>query len=211
MAEGVNLAENRRRRGRWRGYNATYVRQTRGCGYRLFDPDKGANIPRIGVQIFEPYRDLLSPRWLRSVVQQTLSVETSSTSQDVSLVIADDETVRELNDRHRGLDEHTDVLSFSFSHWGEYYGQEGRTPGRAEDFDFVMPGEAQAGLGEVVISYPQLERQARQAGHSAERECAILVAHGVLHLLGYDHQDDGQEIEMKGLEAAVVDRVLTDE
>ena len=145
------------------------------------------------------------------MVQQTLSLEASSPSQTVSLVVADDETVRELNDRHRGLDEHTDVLSFSFSHGGEYYGQQVPDSGRAEEFDFIMPVETQAGLGEVVISYPQLERQARQAGHSAQRECALLVAHGVLHLLGYDHQDDDQEVEMKALEAAVVDRMLTDE
>ena len=112
------------------------------------------------------------------------------------------DVVRELNRQHRGLDENTDVLSFSFAHEGEYYGEEERgAPGA--DFHFVLPpGENDdRSLGEVIISYPQTIRQAEASGHPVERELTILLVHGVLHLLGYDHEVPDDEAMMKAATA----------
>ena len=63
-----------------------------------------------------------------------------------------------------------------------------------------MPPDGRSHLGEVVVSYPRTLEQAREHGHQAERELALLVAHGVLHLLGYDHQGDVAAMEMQAQE-----------
>ncbi len=132
-------------------------------------------------------------------------------SEAVSIVIADDATVRDLNSRYRGLDENTDVLSFAFGHQGEYYGEAGPVYELSDDAGFVTPPGAVSGLGEVIVSYPQMARQAQESGHSLEREMAHLVAHGVLHLLGYDHMEAEDEAIMKAKESNVLAQVLRDE
>ncbi len=77
--------------------------------------------------------------------------------------------MRSLNRRYRGIDRTTDVLSFSF---------------REGAFADLRPDI----LGDIVISVPQAERQARQAGHPFAREVELLLVHGLVHLLGYDHE-----------------------
>ena len=74
----------------------------------------------------------------------------------------------------------------------------------------MPPGEAE-GLGEVIISYPQAERQAQAAGHSVVRELAHLLAHGILHLLGYDHLKVEDEAVMQAKEADVPAQVLNED
>jgi probable rRNA maturation factor len=64
----------------------------------------------------------------------------------------------------------------------------------------LPPGESEP-LGEVIVSYPQAQRQAEGVGHSLERELTVLLIHGVLHLLGHDHMEPGDEAIMKPLEA----------
>jgi rRNA maturation RNase YbeY len=84
--------------------------------------------------------------------------------------------MRSLNRRYRGLDRTTDVLSFSL--------REGK-------FSYIQP----ALLGDIVIAVPVAVRQAREQGHSLHREIERLLVHGLLHLLGYDHERDGKEAE----------------
>ena len=115
----------------------------------------------------------------------------------LSVVVADDETLRELNRRFRGLDEVTDVLSF-----GEH-GEPAVEEGAAPAFP-AAPGEAPS-LGEVVVSYPLAERQAGEHNVGVEEEVALLVVHGALHLLGYDHAEPDEEAEMKALEVKALD------
>ena len=165
--------------------------------------------PSLSVQVFDEYRDLLSEHWLQAVVERTLSLETDRLSLPVGVVIADDDTVRDLNKRHRGLDENTDVLSFSFDHSGEYYGDAPKSSDGA--VDFVTPPGWSSGLGEVVISYPQARRQALESGRDTTVELAHLLAHGVLHLLGYDHVAPEEEAAMKAREAEVLARTVEDE
>ena len=127
---------------------------------------------------------------------------------DLSIVIADDETVRDLNRRHRGLDENTDVLSFSFIHQGEYHG-DGEAPTSFSEVEpFAMPPGQPPGLGEVIVSYPQAVRQAEESTHALDQEMARLVAHGVLHLLGYDHVEPEDEALMRSEEKAVLARAV---
>jgi probable rRNA maturation factor len=89
-------------------------------------------------------------------------------------------TIQRLNAEHRHLDSVTDVLSFPLAEAG-----------------FVLPEGEPVNLGDVVVAYPRAVAQADEYGHSVEREVAYLVAHGVLHVLGYDHEDDAERERMR--------------
>jgi probable rRNA maturation factor len=99
---------------------------------------------------------------------------------EVSVLLTDDTTVHSLNLKYRGKDRPTDVLSFS--QWNAH-DQEAR-------------GDRHV-LGDVVISVETAERQALQAGHTLQSELELLIAHGVLHLLGYDDETDEGAEEMR--------------
>lgn len=171
---------------------------------------------RIRVQVFDEFREACSESRLEQTAEQTLHAASESRARTdtpgscLDVVVADDETVRRLNLEYRGLDQTTDVLAFSFEHEGEYMGADS-PPVSADDFDFILPPREETWLGEVIISYPQAVRQARQSGRDEGRELTALLVHGVLHLLGYDHVDPAQEAAMKALESLILDRVMSDE
>lgn len=154
--------------------------------------------PGISIQVLDDFADLVNEVDLTEAVAAALVAGSVEDDANVSVVIADDELVRELNDTHRGLDEHTDVLAFSFTHEGDYYGEERQQV--VVDQDFVLPPGESEPLGEVIISYPQAQRQADAAGHSVENELTVLLIHGTLHLLGHDHMEPDDEARMKPLE-----------
>jgi probable rRNA maturation factor len=152
-------------------------------------PQRHATLaPRIDVRIAPAFRASVRAAWLRAVARLVLAAEDVGPVQ-VGVVVTDDETVRELNQRFLGLDEPTDVLSFGLAGAGE-------TP-------FALPPE-EASLGEIVIAYPTAVRQADEARRTIEAEVAHLLVHGLLHLLGYDHQRPEQEAVMRGREEAIM-------
>ena len=152
------------------------------------------------IQIFQEFSNVVSHEWIDAVVAGVLSIEPEWSSEHVSVVIADDESVSDLNREHRGLDETTDVLSFSNRHSGRYYGEGDERETATGDVEFVLPPGQDTNLGEVIVSYPQVSRQARQAGHTIQKELAIMLAHGILHLLGYDHEREDEAAEMFSLQ-----------
>ncbi len=164
----------------------------------------------IDVRIFPRFRRSLSMEWLTGVADAALAEGSPPTgadaSRNMSLVVADDPTVQELNRDYRGLDETTDVLAFSSQHWGHYEGDD--EPKVFHDGEpFVTPDGHHDFVGEVIISYPQCRRQADARGKSVDDELALLITHGVLHLLGYDHVEPEDEREMQALEQKVLARV----
>lgn len=116
---------------------------------------------------------------------------------EVSLMIVGDDRIRELNARYRGRDEVTDVLSFALLE-GEDTVMDTADDGTPET---DMPAQA---LGDIVISFPRARLQAVEYGHSIERELAFLTAHGMFHLLGYDHASPADEADMTGRQEAVL-------
>lgn len=164
--------------------------------------------PNVSVQVFEAQSNHVDGGWIGSVSAAALR-GIGKSGEGLSVVITDDETVAELNRTHRGLDETTDVLSFSYSHSGSYYGGDEHNSEIADSDDFILPPEVEADLGEIVISYPQAERQASEAGHTVQKELAVLLAHGILHLLGYDHEDDDEAVEMRSWEAKALDVIVS--
>jgi len=112
---------------------------------------------------------------------------------EVSVSFVSDEEIHDLNRDYRAVDRPTDVLSFAL--------QEG------EDFPEPTDFEADPMLGDIVVSIPTAVRQAEDYGHSIEREVAFLLAHGFLHLLGYDHQSPEEEREMFQIQEEVLEQL----
>ena len=152
------------------------------------------------ISIDEPFAADIDAVWLEIVVQAGLAAAGVDGDAEVSLLITDDETVRSLNAQYRGLDETTDVLSFSASHQGHWEG-DGDGPLECLDgLEFLLPPGARRPLGEVIVSGPQAQRQALERGVSEQRELAHLVIHGALHLVGYDHLGPEDTPRMQALE-----------
>lgn len=151
---------------------------------------------QVSIQIEAPFARLVDEDWARGVVVTTVATAGIQAHTEVGLVIAGDETVHELNKRYRGIDDTTDVLSFALSEQSDH-----------ESEGFIMPPDEVLHLGEIVISYPRAKLQAEEQGHPFERELALLIAHGALHLLGYDHIEPEGEQRMRAMEAAVLAEV----
>lgn len=129
-------------------------------------------------------------RLLLDVAETALSRELESGPDHVTLIITDDEALQKLNLEFMGYDEPTDVLSFNTA----------PTP-EDEDKDDAWPdadGEESDELGDIVISYERALAQAETAGHDVAHELSVLTAHGVLHLLGYDHAEPDEHKIMFG-------------
>ncbi len=142
----------------------------------------------LDITIEEPYLETVAEDLLRTTVGQVMKAESVDYPAELSLLITGDETVHELNLRYRKIDSTTDVLAFAL--------QEG------DDFPGDPEGPSQ--LGEVIVSCPQAVRQAEEGGHSLERELSVLVIHGVLHLLGYDHETDEDAEVMEAHELQIL-------
>jgi probable rRNA maturation factor len=145
----------------------------------------------ISIQIEKRFSATAEESWLKRAVAKTLSREGPDSPTELSLVVTDDETVRQLNMKYRGANETTDVLAFA----------------AVEGTPFVMPPDGVAHLGEVIISYPQAERQAKEHGHAVKHELALLSIHGVLHLLGCEHDEPQREREMRARETELLKEI----
>ena len=141
-------------------------------------------------------------KYIKSVALSALYV-CDMRDVEASIVITDDDTVRVLNRDYRGIDETTDVLSFSNDHEGKYYGDLDGLQDRFTGDQFVLPDTVAEQLGEIVISLTQIKRQATG---SVIDELGHMVAHGFLHLLGYDHEEEAEKFVMEQLESRIINR-----
>jgi rRNA maturation RNase YbeY len=114
------------------------------------------------------------------LAEKVLSEMGEHTAQ-VSLVLVGDREMRGLNRKYRGIDQPTDVLAFPMR-------EEGKASDKNKAIDLWHPNTTLDLLGDVVISIPTARKQALLQGHSLEQEIAVLMIHGLLHLLGYDHE-----------------------
>ena len=150
----------------------------------------------INVLIDEDFRGHLEVSWLQRIAEQVLVAQEVSSSAELGLVITSQERVKQLNRSYRQKDEPTDVLAFS-----------AREEIRADSPPFVQPPDGVLHLGEVIISYPQAVLQAEEQQHSVKREITILIIHGVLHLLGFDHDKPELEQQMRAREAEILNYI----
>ena len=140
--------------------------------------------------------DKRSAALIRKVIRAGLGAEGMILPCEVNVLLTDDAGIRAVNLDMRNVDRATDVLSFP-----EFELIPGQHPG-AQDAD---PGTGLIPLGDMVISVERVAVQAKEYGHSRQRELAYLVTHSVLHLLGYDHLDEGpQKAQMRSREESIL-------
>ncbi len=133
---------------------------------------------------------------IRRTIRTALAAEGLTAPCEVDVLLTDDDGIHEINRELRQVDRPTDVLSFP-----EFELPPGQLPG-PEDAD---PGTGLIPLGDMVLSMERVAAQAREYGHSKRRELSYLVTHSVLHLLGYDHLDEGpMKAQMRAREEAIM-------
>lgn len=125
--------------------------------------------------------------YLDEVINHTLA-KLNVTNATLAVIFIDDEKMQSLNFAYRHMDRTTDVLSFALE----------------DNEDITLPIRQ---LGDIFISIPQMQRQAKEYEHSEKRELAFLTVHGLLHLLGYDHTRSKEEEQ---IQFALQDEVLND-
>lgn len=174
---------------------------------------------------------------VRSAVAASLEYMGVDRDAEISVLFTDNENIRELNREHRGIDRTTDVLSFPMyefdqdgemiDEYSEYgLGDEGDIDDESgaddssdkdglgykgdeydENEEYGDPFEDELCLGDIVISLERAAEQAREYGHSFQREVAFLTVHSMLHLLGYDHMTPEDEKEMFGYQKKIMEKL----
>ncbi len=169
------------------------------------DPCSSSDIPRISIAV-----TVLDPDWPRAVpavedlahraaaaavaVTGAAARALAARDAEISLVLADDATLRRYNRDYRGIDKPTNVLAFAAA-------EAARTPGAPEE------AEGPLLLGDVLLARETLVREAGEQGKRPADHLCHLVVHGVLHLLGHDHQSQDEAQIMERLEVAALGRL----
>ena len=142
--------------------------------------------------------------FFEEVLDKTLEFLNLQTQVEVSLLLVDNEEIQHLNRNYRGIDNATDVLSFPMLDLD---------PSDKEDWleEFegsVTADDQQVVLGDIVISVEKAEEQAKEYGHGLKRELGFLLIHGVLHLLGYDHEKgESEEQAMNAIQDEILEEL----
>jgi len=133
---------------------------------------------------------------LNTVITAALNAEQVDVPCEVNVLVTDDSAIHEINLDMRGVDRPTDVLSFPMFEL---------TPGEKPGEEDADPDTGLVPLGDMVLSLERAQAQAEEFGHSVEREICYLAVHSVLHLLGYDHMDEGEmKAQMRGREEKIL-------
>ncbi len=127
-------------------------------------------------------------------VAATVNAEDFGSPYDVAVIVVDAPTIQQYNRTYRAKDRPTDVLSFI----------------QYDDDGFVFNDDEAIFLGDIVLCYDIALAQARQYGHSSDREIAYLICHSTLHLLGYDHENEADKAEMRQREKAIMATLAVD-
>ena len=137
--------------------------------------------------------------FIRKVIRTALAAEGVNFPCEIDVRLTNDETIHAINREMRQVDRATDVLSFPMFEL---------TPGELPGEEDADPGTGLVPIGDMVISLEHVAAQAKEYGHSNRRELAYLVTHSVLHLLGYDHLDEGpMKAQMREHEEAIMKRL----
>ncbi|XCP83692.1 rRNA maturation RNase YbeY [Roseburia hominis] len=137
------------------------------------------------------------------VAEAVLDYENCPYEAQVELLLTENEEIREMNREFRQIDRATDVLSFPMIEY-EKAGEFAFLEEAPECFD---PDSGELMLGNIVISKEKVISQAEEYGHSLKREYAFLIAHSMLHLLGYDHMEEEERAVMEKKQREILDRI----
>ena len=138
---------------------------------------------------------------IKKAIDATLSAENITTACEINVLVTDDKGIRAINSASRNIDKATDVLSFPM-----FQLEAGQPPQDWEEF--LDPETGLCPLGDMAISMERASAQANAFGHSLRRELGYLTVHSMLHLLGYDHLDEGvQKQQMRSREEAIAETI----
>lgn len=141
---------------------------------------------------------------IKKVILASLDHEKCPYETEVEVILTDNPSIQEINKEQRGIDAPTDVLSFPMA----YY----ETPSNFDQIeetqpDCFHPESGELLLGDIIISLDRVESQAKEYGHSLERELGFLVAHSMLHLCGYDHIEEDERAIMEQRQREIMELV----
>ena len=137
---------------------------------------------------------------IRRCVEATLTAENVTIPCEINVLVTNDEGIRAVNNASRNIDSATDVLSFPM-----FDLEPGEPPAGKV---FLDPETGRCPLGDMCISLERAVAQAKEFGHTTKREIGYLTIHSMLHLLGYDHLDEGpQKAQMRGREEAIASSI----
>jgi len=147
----------------------------------------------------------IEEKLLQRVAEVTLRTLKIDRKAEISLAIVGHGRMRRLNKIYRRKNRVTDVLAFGDKSVLPYLAKSFPRIKRDQKIEFVQPPDGVKRLGEIILCYPQAKKQAKRLGHSLEKELTILLVHGILHLLGYEHEKGGQaEKEMRKTEEKIL-------
>lgn len=130
----------------------------------------------------------LNQRKIKGIIKKVLQHLKVDEETEISILFTDDKFIKSLNNKYRGIDKPTDVLSFSL--------KEGAVKSPEVESDKL--------LGDIIISVETAQRQADTLNHSIEKELTVLLIHGLLHLTGYDHEKDKDYKTMREIESEIL-------
>lgn len=137
------------------------------------------------------------------VINAALDYEECPYEAEVSLTLVDNNRIHDINKAFRDIDRPTDVLSFPMVE----YDDAGEFAFLEDEDDCFNPETGELMLGDIIISLDKVEEQAIAYGHSFTREYAFLIAHSMLHLMGYDHMTDDDASIMEAKQRAILDNL----
>lgn len=145
-----------------------------------------------------PYEEII-----KKVVEAALDYEQCPYDACVNVVLTDNAGIHQVNLEMRRIDRPTDVLSFPMND----YPAPGDFSRLEEDPDSFDPDSGELLLGDIMISVEKVREQALAYGHSETRELAFLVAHSMLHLMGYDHMEEGERLDMERRQREILEGI----
>lgn len=132
--------------------------------------------------------DIKPTKLIKKIIKQVVKHEKVKGTHYVSFIIVDNEEIQKINKGYRNIDRPTDVITFAMID---------------DEVEDIIPLE----LGDIFISYEKVVSQAQEYGHSVLREFAFLVTHGLLHILGYDHQTKEDEDLIFGIQEEILNKL----
>ena len=147
------------------------------------------------------FQNMQAASIIRKCIAATLKAENVTTCCEINVLITDDAGIRQINQACRNIDKATDVLSFPM-----FQLEPGNPP--MDWSEYIDPDTDLCPLGDMAISLERAVSQAKEFGHSVRREVGYLTIHSMLHLLGYDHMDEGpQKVQMRAREDAIAAQI----
>ncbi len=147
--------------------------------------------------------DLPCEELARTVIEAALDYEECPYEVEVNLLLTTNEEIQKMNAEFREIDRATDVLSFPMVD----YEEPGEFEFLEEADEYFHPETGELMLGDIVISKEKVLSQSEEYGHSPRREYAFLIAHSMLHLMGYDHMEEEERLCMEAKQRDILDRL----